>query len=121
MIKEIYTRSTNDPYYDENILEYNNTVESILSQIRMILGTEPGNVLGDYGFGVNIRDLVFKPRFNKGYIEDMINNQISKYIGHDTGYKISVSISFFKQPDGTDGGLIDIYLNKVKVQGFLID
>ena len=121
MIKEIYTRSTNDPYYDSNILEHNSNIEMILSKIRLILGTSKGNVLGDYAFGTNIDELVFKTRFNKEQIESKINTQIDKYIGRNVGYDINVSVSFFKQNDGTDGGLIDIYLNKVKVQGFLID
>lgn len=120
MIKEIYTRSENDPYYDPTILEHNSDIESILSQIRMILGTTNGQVLGDFNFGTGIRDLVFTPRFNKQYIENKINEQINRYIGL-TNYNISVSVSFYKQPNGEDAGLIDIYLNKVKLQGFIID
>ena len=64
MIKEIYTRSQNDNLYVD-ILEHNNDIESILSQIRLILGTRRGEVLGNYNFGCGIEDLVFSTKFNK--------------------------------------------------------
>ena len=120
MIREIYTRNEQDPYYDSEILEHNNDIESILSQIRIILGTSKGQVLGDYNFGVGIEDLIFTTKFNKKRLEDIINQHISDYIKDFPNYIITPNISFFKLPDGTDGGLIDIYINKTKVQGFLI-
>lgn len=121
MVHEIYTRNENDPYYDPTILEHTDTIESILSQIRMIISTRRGDVLGDYGFGVGIEDLVFNTKLNKQKIETMINQQILDYITDFPNYSISSSVSFFKMEDGTDGGLIDIFINKTKVQGFLIN
>ena len=50
-IKEIYIRDDKDPYYDPKIIDYQNEVESVISQIRMILGTLNGQVFGDYDFG----------------------------------------------------------------------
>ena len=121
MIREIYTRNEQDPYYDPNILEHNDAVESLLSQIRMIISTRKGDALGDYNFGVGIEDLVFNTKMNKQKIETMINQQITDYIKDFSNYSIRASISFFKMEDGTAGGLIDIYINKTKVQGFLIN
>lgn len=120
MIKEIYTRSENDTYYN-NILEHNNDIEAILSQIRIILGTRRGEVLGNYNFGCGIEDLIFSTKFNKDKIRSLIQEQINDNIKEFPNYKITVDVSFFKQPDGTDGGLIDIYINKLKIQGFLIE
>lgn len=121
MVREIYTRSENDPTYDPTILEHNNAIETILSQIRLILGTRPGEVLGDNDFGVSIEDLIFATSFNKDRIEEMIITQIYKYISYTNVYNIGVNVSFFKSNDGGDNGLIDITINKVRVQGFLID
>ena len=121
MIYEIYTRNEQDPYYDPEILEHNNDIESILSQIRIILGTSKGQVLGDYNFGVGIEDLVFTTKVNKTKIEELITQHINDYIKEFPNYVIVPSVSFFKLPNGTDGGLIDIFINKTKVQGFLIN
>lgn len=120
MIQEIYTRNENDPYYDSNILEHNNDIESILSQIRIILGTSKGQVLGDYNFGVGIEDLVFTTNLNKSKIQQLISQHITDYIKEFPNYTITSNVSFFKLPNGTDGALIDIYINKTKVQGFII-
>ena len=119
MIKAIYTRSENDKYYND-ILEHANDIESILSQIRLILGTRRGEVLGNYNFGCGIEDLIFSTKFNKDKIKSLIQEQISENIKEFPNYSITVDVSFFKQPNGLDGGLIDIYINKRKMQGFLI-
>lgn len=120
MIHEIYTRNENDPYYDSTILEHNSDIESILSQIRLILGTSRGQVLGDYNFGVGIEDLVFTTKLNKNRLQQEIQQHINDYIKDFPNYNITPSVSFFKLPNGTDGALIDIYINKIKVQGFVI-
>lgn len=120
MIREIYTRNMADPYYDPTIIDHNNDIESILSQIRLILGTRGGQVLGDYNFGCGIEDLIFTTNFNKDKIQNLIQSQIRDYIKDFPNYNITVNVSFFKQNDGLDGGLIDIYINKTKMQGFLI-
>ena len=119
MIKEIYTRSQNDNLYVD-ILEHNNDIESILSQIRLILGTRRGEVLGNYNFGCGIEDLVFSTKFNNDKIKTLIQEQINDNIKEFPNYSINVDVSFFKQPNGLDGGLIDIYINKIKIQGFLV-
>ena len=120
MIKEIYTRSENDPYYNPNIIEHNSDIEAILSHIRLILGTRQGQVLGDYAFGTGIEDLIFTTKFNKDKIQNIIQEQINDYIKQFPNYNINVDVSFFKQNNGLDGGLIDIYINQEKIQGFLI-
>jgi hypothetical protein len=54
MIKEIYLRNYNDPHYT-NVLEHSSDTESIIQQVKMILGTENGQVLGDFNFGTNLK------------------------------------------------------------------
>lgn len=120
MIKEIYTRNETDPYYNPVVLEHNSDIESILSQIRLILGTRGGQVLGDYNFGVGIEDLIFTTNFNKDRIQNIIQQQIRDYIKEFPNYNITVDVKFYKQPNGLDAGLIDIYINQTKIQGFMI-
>lgn len=121
MITEIYTRKPDDPYYDDTIIEHNSDIEAILSQIRLILSTRKGEVLGDYNFGVGIEDLIFTTKYNKDRIQRIIQDQLNTYIKNFPNYDIRVDVSFFKQNDGNDGGLIDIYINQQKIQGFLIN
>ena len=75
MIREIYLRNIEDPNYESNILEHSNDVESIIQQIKIILGTEYGQVLGDNKFGVNLKKLVFQTKLPKQKIEQLIQEQ----------------------------------------------
>ena len=59
MIKEIYCRMPSDPKYNGDILSTSDEIERILQQIRVILGTKPGEVLGDPNFGCDLEDYVF--------------------------------------------------------------
>lgn len=120
MIKEIYLRNYNDPYYT-NVLEHSNDTESIIQQVKMILGTENGQVLGDFDFGVNLKKLVFQTTFPKEKIEQLIRDQIEQYIEYNDTYSIDVKIKFGKNPDGTDIGIVDIIINQKTVIGILVD
>lgn len=120
MIKEIYLRNYNDPYYS-HIMEHSSDIESIIQQVKMILGTENGQVLGDYNIGINLEKLVFQTSLPKEKIESLIKEQIIEYIDFSKTYDINVKVSFGKHPDGTDIGLVDIYINQQKVVGVLVD
>ena len=60
MIRDIYTRNPEDPNYVYGVLEHSDVVESIITKIKMILGTSAGQVFGDLGFGIGIEDLIFE-------------------------------------------------------------
>lgn len=121
MVKEIYTRSPEDPNFKFGLLEFSDPIESILTKIRMILGTRPGQVLGDYKFGVPIEDLIFETNWNTTQIQSMINNQIMDYIKEATKYRINAEVKLGKSDDGTDYGLIEISINEQKLIGFIVD
>lgn len=121
MIREIYTRDANDPLYDENKIENNGLLEVLLSKLRMILGTNKGEVLGEYPLGIDIESLVFKTRKNAKEIENEIHNQLGMYVGGYTGYNIKPEVKFGHHKDGYDYAIIDIKVNDVKIQSYLID
>ncbi len=121
MIKEIYTRDTSDPAYEDAMVETSGTLEILLAKIRMILGTDKGEVLGEYNLGLNLEDLVFKTRQNAASIEKTIHEQLAAYVVGYDGYKIYPSVKFGHHRDGYDYAIIDIKVNDVRVQSFLVD
>ena len=56
---EIYNRDPSDPKYKQNIVEVTQPVEICIGQLKMLLLTNKGEVLGDPKFGLNLEDLVF--------------------------------------------------------------
>lgn len=120
MIKEIYLRNIDDQHY-ENILEHSSDTESIIQQVKMILGTENGQVLGDYNFGVNLKKLIFQTNISKAKIQQMIQEQISDYIQSYNNYSISTNVSFGKLNNGSDYAIVDIIINQKAVLGIIVE
>lgn len=119
MIHEIYNRNPEDPNYVYGILEHSDPIESIISKIKMILGTKSGQVIGDLGFGVGIEDLIFETRVNKTHLEETIKMQFDRYISESKDYNISPQVSFGKA-EGYDYAIIDIFIDNQKIIGLLV-
>lgn len=120
MIKDIYIRTPDDPNYQFGILEHSDAIESIVSKIKMILGTRQGQIIGDLNFGVGIEDLIFETRINKNQLEEKIKQQFSLYISETAQFKIEPEVSFGKA-DGYDYAIVDIYIDEQKIIGLLIN
>ena len=120
-IKDIYIRDDKDPYYDDTIIDYQNEVESVISQIRMILGTLNGQVFGDYDFGIDLEYMVFNTKYASNKIMEKLNDEIDKYVYHSDNISIYCDINFGDSGEGYDYAVLDIYINGAKSIGFLID
>jgi hypothetical protein len=119
MVQDLYIRNPQDPNYKFGVYSHSDPIESIISKIRMILGTTQGQVLGDLQFGVGIEDLIFETRINQNEIEEKIARQISQYVSESSQYTIRPSVSFGKA-DGYDYCIIDVLVNDEKVIGVLV-
>jgi hypothetical protein len=121
MLREIYIRDENDPHYDPSMIEYTNEVENVISQIRMILGTKPGDMLGDYNFGIDLEYIVYNTKKSAEELADKIREQIKMYVYHGDKISVDVEVSFGDSGLGYDYGVIDILINGTKAIGFLVD
>lgn len=121
MIREIYIRDENDPYYNPTILDYSNEVESVISQIKMILGTVPGQVFGNRQFGVDLEEMVFNTKISADRVMEKVNDQIHEYVKHEKNISVYCDINFGDSGKGYDYAILDIYINGVKTIGFAID
>jgi phage baseplate assembly protein W len=119
MIKEIYTRTPEDPNFKINVLDHSDPIESIISKVKMILGTRKGEVIGDFNFGIGIEDLIFETRINKLHLEEDIKSQINQYISEAKDYDIRARVEFGKT-EGYDFCVIDIYIDNDKTFGILV-
>jgi len=119
MIKDLYIRTPDDPNYKFGVLEHSDAIESIITKIKMILGTRSGQIFGDLGFGVGIEDLIFETRINKTQLEEKIKMQFDRYISESKDYKVTPQVSFGKA-DGYDYAIIDVFINDQRAIGLLI-
>ena len=121
MVKEIYIRTPNDPNFVPNIIDYSNEVESTLSQLKMILGTNKGDVFGTYDFGINLNYLVFGTKLPKEEIRQRLLDQIVSYGNISKNISLDIDINFGQSGYGYDYAIIDITINGKKTIGFLVD
>ena len=122
MIQEIYTRMPTDTKYNSNILDTHDEVERILTEIRTILGTKHGEVLGDPNFGIDLEQYVFSYGIKKQEILKNLKNQINQYLYYDPDkYTIDLDLNYGKDlVDRSDYAVLDIIINQLKLQGILI-
>lgn len=119
MIRDLYVRSWDDPNYQYGVLEHSDLIESIITKIKVLLGTRQGQVLGDLNFGLGIEDLIFETRINKIQLEEKIKSQFDQYISESKDFSITPSVSFGKD-EGYDYAIIDIFISNEKVIGILV-
>ena len=122
MINEIYCRMPSDAKYVAKI-ETSSEIEQILQRIRVILGTNRGDVLGDFSFGTDIKKYIFSMDFNVNEIQDYIQGQIIQFGNiDDTKYTLQVKVSYGKDHyNRSDYAIIDIYINQEKYMGIIVN
>ena len=76
---EIYNRDPGDYGYKRDILETTDPIEICIGQLKMLLLTNKGEVLGDPGFGIGLDDLVFNLELSEVSIQKEIKFQIQTY------------------------------------------
>jgi hypothetical protein len=101
------------------LYSHDDLIESIISKIKMILGTRQGQLLGDVNFGVSIEDLIYETRINKVDLEEKIRKQVFQYISEAVDYEINPVVSFGKA-DGYDYAIVDFFIDNTKIFGALI-
>lgn len=121
MIKEIYIRDKNDPNYEEGIVDFENDVESTITQIRTLLGTKEGDVLGNNTFGIDLEYLVFNTVKNSVEVQSLIADKISTYVVPGKNINITTDVQFGDSGHGYDYAIIDIILNGRKALGLLVN
>lgn len=122
MLREIYTRPSNDPQYEENTLETRTELDAVLAKVRMILGTTHGEVLGDYNLGIDLERIVFTTKASSTALEQEIADQISRYLNYTGKYTVTPKVRFGHHAEGYDYAVIDIYVNNgILAQRFMVD
>ena len=118
---DIYNRLSSDQNYKRQV-ETEDEVEMILSQVKMILGTKPGDVLGAPYFGVNIKKYLFNLSYNQAEMTKIIREGILSSIQYDKSrYNVDVSIDFGKDRNNySDYAVINVTINQIKRLGVLV-
>ena len=121
MIHEVYTILTSDSNYIPQF-ETTDEIVHIIQQIRMVLGTRPGEVLGDINFGLNIQQYLFNLSYNKNEISQLVTQQIMQNITYDPmKYSVTVEVKYGKDHyNHSDYALVDVIINQKRCLGIIV-
>jgi len=116
---DFYIRTKEDVNYREGVLETGNPLEIFISKIKMILNTNPGEILGFPEFGAGLEQVLFDMNVDVEVIKIHIQKQIEEYCKESVYFDTNVDIKFFK---GTirDWVLVDIFIDGTKEFGVII-
>jgi hypothetical protein len=111
-LKDFYMRSEGDPKYKRGILQVSDDTEEAISQIKMTLLTDKGEVLGEPEFGLEVNKYLFDFETNPFGLSNEANLQIEKYVASSKIKNIEVSPSKF-----TDDRDRDVFVLEVNING----
>lgn len=109
MGRDIYMRDETDPDYKPDLMEVTDELEQLLSQIRMMLFTQRGEVLGAPDFGAGLEDMLFTQFVNEYALRSALMDQTMKFIPLAEKYGVDYSVKFAR------GTVRDICIIDVRV------
>lgn len=119
MARDLYLRDTDDPNYDPNLIDIDDELEMLISQIKMLLLTAPGEVMGDPNFGIDLEGKLFDTKVDGNKLKKDILNQMREHCPLALQYDINFNIKFFKGTTN-DAVLIDIVIDGRKIFGVFV-
>jgi hypothetical protein len=112
-------RDPTDPFYSEDMLEHSSEIEALIGEIKTILFTRQGDVLGAYTFGFNLEDNLFLFNLNETQLRTKLLDAIIYYCPDASNYSLDMTVQFF-QGTVRDICLIDIFIDGQKTLGVLV-
>jgi len=108
---EIYNRDPSDLNYKENIIEITQPVEICLGQLKTLLLTNKGEVLGDPKFGINLEELVFSMELSEKTLRDEIQDSLRVYVPLFDQLGGYFELKFYQGTE-RDIALLDFYISQ---------
>lgn len=110
--RDIYMRDPLDRNYKEGILETSDTLEQLIGQIKMMLFTNRGEVLGAPDFGASLEEHLFTLGFNAASLRSVLRDQTEKFIPMAAANKYAVDYDVkLVQGESEKMVLIDVKIN----------
>jgi hypothetical protein len=119
-MRDIYFRDKEDPNYTHGTTETSNKLEALNSQIKMTIGTSPGEVLGASQFGAGMHDMLFKFSGSEDSWKSNTYNQLNTYSLLAREYDIDIDTKLL-QEGFHDIGIMDIKVGGVSMMGFAFE
>ena len=111
-LKDFYMRSDGDPKYKKGILQVSDETEEAVSQIKMTLLTEKGEVLGEPEFGLDVNKYLFDFETDPFGLSNQATSQVERYVSASKFKNIEIKPSKF-----TDDRDREVFVLEVNING----
>lgn len=111
-IRDFYMRDEFDPKFRPDQIEVYDEIEAAITQTRMTLLTNKGEVLGEPNFGLQVEKYLFEFEVNPFQLSDDANQQIQKYVSEAKKRNITAKPSYI-----TDEKDRKIYVLQINIDG----
>lgn len=111
-VRDFYTRDENDPKFRPDQVEVYDELEACITQVRMTLLTNKGEVLGESDFGIQVEKYLFDFDLNPFQLADEANSQVSKYVSESQRRKIGISPYYTTDSNGNK-----LYVLNINIDG----
>ena len=118
-MREFYFRHDNDPLFVSDVFETSDDLEALVYQIRLVLNTNKGDVLGSEKFGSNLDDMLFSFDFNQDTFNNSLVEQVNTYCEIANNYKLNFTMQRIKDTKYRDVGVIDVAVEGKSILGFI--
>jgi hypothetical protein len=110
--RDIYMRDPDDRNYVDGVLETSDVQEQLIAQIKMMLFTNRGEVMGAPDFGASLEEHLFTMKFNAASMRSLLRDQTDKFIPMAAANKYAVDYSIKLVGGQTERMvLIDVKIN----------
>ncbi len=118
-LRDFNLRDESDPNYRPAALEINDDIEALVYQIKMPLGTNRGEVLGESEFGCDLEGMLFASEFYMVGFNTVVTDQIMKFSELAQVYPVSVSLANVPIDAYRSSAMLDIKINGKSTFGVL--
>jgi hypothetical protein len=119
-MREFNLRNESDPNYRADVFEVNDDMEALTYQIKMALGTDRGEVLGESEFGCDLDGLLFASEFYMVGFDTVVTDQIAKFSELAQVYPVGVQMTRMPLDEYKSAALLDIKIQGKSVFGVLL-
>lgn len=110
-IQDFYMRSENDPKYKKDILENSDELEEAITQIKMTLLTEKGEVLGEPDFGIDVNKYLFEYEIDPFALSEQAYSQLEVYVAASRTHDIEVTPAEYTDEKDRKSFVLGININ----------
>jgi len=110
-VRDFYTRTEADPKFRPDQVEVYDELEACITQVRMTLLTNKGEVLGEPDFGIQVEKYLFDFDLNPFQLSDEANGQVGKYVSESKRRNITLNPYYIDDEKGNKQYVLNINID----------